>query len=379
MNKESRKLNIDKLLDVFLEGIYAMDPKTALPFWDYDFAPLFGDLWIKKMIRAVDKTKELGMSAKTVSHFFENIAVPRKEIIYSLLDLKVGNVPKQNRLDYLNFWWDVVLEMSEGDYLVEKANLVYSKEEVARFMNDLDWEIADSSKARQVGNLSMQLNSLSYGLYTDIFAHNAMENFGAYDVSGYFSEKKHILVIKQWANLRPSELYPEFADFKYNKINVYAIYKDIDYTLDIYTHQIYHGNAADNLVQYVVIADGKVIDGQDKLIELNNYLGPIVVDHFKKIKQKGYEDAKKAWVLARNYQFKNFFNAVGLDWHDQKMLDRVKDKKLERNDFWDFDKYPKGILFRFWRKCFDPRLDTYYSEWQKILNQTIRKCGGRDD
>jgi len=66
-----------------------------------------------------------------------------------------------------------------------------------------------------------------------------MENFGAYDVSQNFGGQKHILVIKQWANLRPREIYPEFKDFRFDKLNILAVYKDIDYTVDIYRHPIF--------------------------------------------------------------------------------------------------------------------------------------------
>lgn len=369
----AKELNLDKLLQVYCEGIYAMDPKTALPFWDYDFAPLYGDLWIKKMLKAIKIAKQKKLSPKKISSFFANIAVPRKEIIYSLVDLKVGKIKKSDRMSYVKFWWEVVKERCQRDCLVKKSNIVHTDKEIKKFFETLPWEKADLSKARQVGNIAMNLNSLAYGLYTDIFAHNSMENFGAYNVSKYFGGKKHILVIKQWVNLRPKELYPEFANFRFDKLNIFAIYKEIDYTLDIYTHQVYSGNAAANIVQYAVLIDGKYfLNDINKIKELNDYLGRIVVDHFKKIQKRGFEGAKKMWVLSRNYQFKNFFQAVGMDWHDKEMLARVKNKPLLKTDYWDFDKHSKNILFKFWKQCFDPRLDNYYGDWGNILKNIVK-------
>lgn len=364
------RLNLDKLLEVYCEGIYAMDPKTALPFWDYDFGPLYGDLWIKKMLTACHRAKERGISTKTVSGFFENIAVSRKELIYSLVDLKVGKVSRDERMFFVNFWWEVVLEKCKRDCLVERSNIVHTEEQIKDFIKALQWESSDSSKARQIGNLAMNLNSLAYGLYTDIFAHNSMENFGAYDVSHHFGGQKYVLVIKQWANLRPKELYPEFQDFRFDKLNTFAVYKDIDYTVDIYTHQVYKGNAAKSLVQYAVLIDDRLFANKlSKLQELNEYLGKIVSGHFRKIQKRGFEEAKRSWVLARNYQFKDFFKAVGLEWYDTEMLERVKGKQLLKTDFWNFEKYSKEVLFRFWKKCFDPRLDTYYENWKALLKE----------
>lgn len=369
----SNKLDLDKLLRVYCEGIYAMDPKTTLPFWDYDFGPIYGDLWIKKMLKAVKIFRDKNLSAKQISKFFENVAVPRKEIIYSLVDLKVGKIKKEDRMFYVNFWWDIVKEKCQKDCLVEKSNIVHTEKEVGNFLKTLEWEQSDPQKARQVGNIAMNLNSLAYGLYTDVFAHNSMENFGAYDLAQHFGGKKHIMVIKQWANLKPKELYPEFADFRFNKLNIFAIYKDIDYTVDIYTHQVYSGNTATNLVKYAVLVDDKYfLNDAEKIEELNKYLGEIVVEHFQKIQKRGFEESKKIWVLSRNYQFKDFFKAAGLDWHDKEMLGRVKGKPLLKTDYWDFEKYPKETLFKFWKMCFDPRLDTYYDEWGKILKDITK-------
>ena len=369
----SKELNLDKLLRVYCEGIYAMDPKTALPFWDYNFGPIYGDLWIKKMLKAIKIAQEKKLSSRQISNYFENVAVPRKEIIYSLVDLKVGKIKKGDRISFVNFWWNIVKEKCLRDCLVEKSNIVHSETEIKNFLKTLKWEKSNPKKARQVGNIAMNLNSLAYGLYTDIFAHNSMENFGAYNISRYFAGKKHIMVIKQWANLRPKELYPEFKNFRFDKLNIFAIYKNIDYTVDIYTHQVYSGNTATSLVQYAVLIDNKYFLNETKKIEeLNEYLGKIVVNHFQKIQKRGFEEAKKIWILSRNYQFKNFFKAVGLDWHDKEMLERVKNKPLLKTDYWDFDKYPKKILFKFWKKCFDPRLDTYYDRWRNILKDTCK-------
>lgn len=370
----NKKLNLDKLLDVYCEGIYAMDPKTALPFWDYDFGPIYGDLWIKKMLLAIRRIKESGLTAQDVAKFFENIAVPRKELIYSLVDLKVGKISKKDRMLFVSFWWSVVTETCKTDCMVERSNIVHTQKEIASFIKSLKWAKANAQSARQIGNLAMNLNSLAYGLYTDIFAHNSMENFGSYNVSKYFGGTKHILVIKQWANLRPTELYPEFKKFPFDKLNIFAVYKNIDYIVDIYTHQVYKGNAAQNLVQYCVLIDDKKILNQTKKLEqLNDYLGKVVVRHYRKIQKRGFEAAKRQWVLSRNYQFKDFFKSVGLDWYDKRMLQRVKGKLLLKTDFWDFEKYPREVLFAFWKKCFDPRLDTYYENWPELLAGEVKE------
>ena len=70
-----------------------------------------------------------------------------------MVDLKVGQIKEDDRMFYINFWWDVVCEMCKEDCLVEKSNIVHDKKEIEDFMKNLKWENADKQKARQVGNI----------------------------------------------------------------------------------------------------------------------------------------------------------------------------------------------------------------------------------
>lgn len=374
---------LDKLLEIYCEGIYDMDPKTALPFWDYDFGPLFGDLWIKRMIKAI-KIIKTQFSPKEVAKLFNGIAVPRKELIYSLVDLKVGDINKEDRKEFVNFWWDIIREKcANEDYLCEnKTNLIHSKEEIKELMKKLNWnEHKDKKIGKEMGKISMSLNSLSYGLYSDIFAHNCFENFGPYKISG-----NEIFVVKTWTNLQPVEIWPETKDFKFKDIKIYCIYKDMDYTVDIYNHQWYSANTVDNLVKVALVIDGKEIlvandeDNIEKLREITKYLAEFAVEQFHKYKKEGFEKNKALWVMQRSYQFKEFFRLAGLEWNGpemQEMLTRVKDKPVLNNPYWDFS-YPKERLFRFWKKCFDPRLDTYFSKWEELFEKEVKTKKGVD-
>lgn len=364
---------LNKLLDVYCKGIYAMDPKTALPFWDYDFGPIFGDLWIKRMLKAIKLAKKIGLKPKDIAKFFQGPSVPRKELIYSLVDLKVGNIPKKERIEFVNFWWSVVKEMCVGDHIAAKANIIHSQKQIENLMKNLKWEKATIEKAKETGKISMCLNSFTYGIHSDIFAHNGFENFGPYDVSKYFGGKKHIMVIKTWFNLKAKELWPNLKDFKFDKLKIFAVYKDMDYTIDIYNHQWYSKSTVTQLVRYAVLIDDKYFcNSLKEMKELVGYIGRFAVKQYEKYREEGFETAKKMWVLQRSYQFKDFFKAVGLDWEDKEMIERVKGKALRHDPYWDFS-YPKDRLFKFWKKCFDPRLDTYFEDWSNLFRKIVIK------
>ena len=104
--------------------------------------------------------------------------------------------------------------------------------------------------------------------------------------------------------------------------------------------------------------------------EIKNYLEPISVEQYKRYHELGFEETKAKWVLQRSYLFKNFFERIGMDWNDEEMLQRVKDKRLLKEPFWDF-RYPKEKLLEFYKKVLDPRLDTYYENWKEIWKTTV--------
>jgi len=367
---DSEELNIDRLLDVFTSGLMAMDPKTALPFWDYDFGPIFGDLWIKKMLKAIKKAKEMKLTPKELKELFPGPSVPRKELIYSLIDLKVGVIPKEKRLEFCEFWWDIVKEFTVEDRMASKSNKIHSTKEIDELVKVIKWENGTQVKGRACGQIITCLESLSYGLYSDIFPQFAAENYGPYDVSKHFGDVA-ILLIKRFSNLKPVELWPHAEDYRYESVYIYSVYSNMDCTIDIYNHQVYSGNTAERLIAYAVVTNqSKFENSLEEMQAIKNYLEPISVEQYKRYHELGFEETKAKWVLQRSYLFKNFFERIGMDWNDEEMLQRVKDKRLLKEPFWDF-RYPKEKLLEFYKKVLDPRLDTYYENWKEIWKTTV--------
>lgn len=366
----SDSLDLDRLLNIFVSGMTAMDPKTCLPFWDYDFAPIFGDLWIKKMLKAIEKTKEMKLDAGELKQLFAGASVPRKELIYSMIDLKVGQVPKEKRMEFVNFYWDIVKAFAKSDPMASKSNKIHSDEEIERIIKDTKWEKGTPETGRACGQIITCLESMAYGLYSDIFPHNAAENYGPYDVSKHFGENT-ILVIKRFSNLKPVELWPHSNEYNYESIYLFSVYRNMECTIDIYNHQIYSANTAERLVAYAVLTnESEFKNSLEEMKEITSYLEPVSVEQYKRYHNLGFEETKRMWVLQRNYLFKKFFEKVGMEWYDEGMLERVKGKELLKEPFWNFD-YHKEKLFKFYTRCFDPRRDIYYKDWRELWKEIV--------
>ena len=74
----------------------------------------------------------------------------------------------------------------------------------------------------------MLYNALyNYGpaISLDFYLGFITENEGPYDISDIFGEG-HILVIKKFWNLKPTEIFPHTSNYPYNSITIYCVYKN---------------------------------------------------------------------------------------------------------------------------------------------------------
>src|SRR6185295_15241258 len=108
---------IDQLLEAYCDGLYAMDPRTTFPFWDFDFAPLFSKEWIDKIIVATRSAVRAGLSPFEYRSLFSGPSVPRKELIYSLMDMKVARINREDRMHLVDFWSSILKDLCADDWL----------------------------------------------------------------------------------------------------------------------------------------------------------------------------------------------------------------------------------------------------------------------
>lgn len=358
---------IDILLEAYCDGLYAMDPRTTYPFWDYDFAPLFSREWIAKMLAATRAAVERGLQLSDYRNLFAGPSVPRKELLYSLIDMKVARIGRQDRMRLVEFWGDILKYFCGEDWLSRGANRSPVFDDVDGILASGDWLQGGPRSGRAIGAVTTALHALAYSLYSDVFVHQCAECRGPYDVSQFIRGQPSKMLIRSWEGLRPRDVWNNFYGTDFDSLKIAAVYDGLYFHVDVYNHVSWHGNAPGHLKAYCLWIDGTAqkLDSSG-LTELAGSIADLADSQFRLYRSTGVEEQKQLWIRQRNYQFRHFFAQVGLSWRDREMGEIVRGRPLLHEPFWDMT-LPKQPLYRFLKKCLDPREDIFYQEWRALF------------
>lgn len=369
---------LDSLLDAYCEGLYAMDPRTTFPFWDYDFAPLYSRPWIDKISFACDIASHQGFLPEDYQKIFNGPSVPRKELIYSLVDMKVAKLEIDKRMFLVNYWADILRNLCGEDWLSNGSNRSFGIDNPDHIVNMPTWTKCDAYLGRTIGGLTAALNALSYSLYSDVFVHQCAECRGPYDVSKHFGKKPYVLLVRVWNGLRPMELWKDFEGPEFETVKLAVIYENLDFHIDVYNHVSWDGIAPKQMRLCYLLVNGEPFP--ITIPNLNNLINTIITiadGQYKIYHGMSFEDQKILWIHQRNYQFREFFGKLDLSWKDTSMMEKaVRGKPLFKDPFWDMS-LPKKQLFAFLRKCLDPREDYYYNDWHRDFLETFGEPNDR--
>jgi hypothetical protein len=347
--------------------MYAMDPRTTFPFWDYDVTPLYGARWIERMLRAVNAAGEPRRPTGGWTEWFAGPSVVRKELIYSLVDMKVSDLSQQERLAIIDFWIAVLRDWCGPDWLGDGSNRAPATDDVAELLRSRDWVDAGTDGGRAVGRLTVALLALSYALYSDVFAHQSGEARGPYEVAPQSGPEGSTLLIRSWTGLGPTDLWPGWTGPGFGELLIAAVYRDCRPAIDIYNHVSWEGVPARDMTAYCVFVDGhpKRMDAET-LSHLAAGVAEVAANQFDLYESLTLAEKKRLWVRQRSHQFSRFLSAMGLPWEAPDMEAAVTAARLHRQPMWN-TQLDRERLYAVWKRCLDPRNDVGYDAWGDVF------------
>jgi hypothetical protein len=299
----------------------------------------YEDLWIDKVYEAVQKFRKSGKTIGEISKAMPNSSSCRFILLIMVMHLKNARVTDKQKIRALcDFFVDVVRsKTTNSDLFAHDTNFAHTELEVDDFLNKTEWEAASAESAKEIGKTTVGLATLVHSLYNDWMTDYGYEICGPYDASKKFGGK-HILLVRDFKDIKPVEIWPEANDFKHKSIRLLTVYKDLDCKIAyVGCHTTYSGNLLDHLSHYAVYADGKQIKGLEGLAELSSYFLGIAQELFAKYSSLDFEEQKRKYFVQEAYQLKNFFEAVGVPWKPtQDFYERVAGKPLRESPWLDY-------------------------------------------
>jgi phosphohistidine swiveling domain-containing protein len=360
MNGETGEIYLEKVdnkgIKEFIKSISIamenMDPTTLEPMSNFMFHPLFSKEWVDKIEESIRVVEENNISIEDMTKYISGPSHLRAQFLFLLLDLKCAKIEKERRLKIANFFNSLLKKKALDDIYGIESNIIHSNDEIGKIINRIKFNEGNEEISKLLGRLYSSAYHLVNGLYTDFNTDFGVECFGQYRL-----DDKHILVIKQFNDLNPKELWPEIKSPCKNLV-IYTIYKNIKFKCDaISIHSIYEGDPIKNLVLWVVEVDGKFINSRESLLELKNKLEVLSIEQWKRLISLEFEELKIKGLFMGGYVFKNFFNKLNIDWRpSQEMIDVVKNKEFADESYWGV---PEDGKEEYWKKLLDPEIDFY--------------------
>ncbi len=355
---------VNDFLDAVDKGFAGMDLSTFKPIDCFDIFPLYAKEGTNRILKIIENAK--GHDIRELAKNMHSPSVIRVEMILALIKARVANIEHEKFVKIAKFYNSLLKALCLDDYYAKNGkNIVHTKEEIKKIIPNL--KVADHQIAKELGKLSNSCYHLAYGLYSDINPQICYENFGPYDVSEEFGDG-YSLVIKQFQNLKPTELWgSKTDDLSYEKIRIYCIYKDVNFSMDATSHVNFEGDLISGLKHFAVEVDGKIVDDISQVKQTTEKIGLKAMEMWNHLTSFDFETAKIKYLEQRCYNYIGVCKMLGLDWKPTtEMLEAVKDKQLAK-DYWpEFKNDEEGA--RFWRMLVDPRVDR--EELKRYLEAT---------
>lgn len=362
--------DIDALMDACCEGLWSLDPRTTFPFWDYDMAPLLSEPWMSGVLTAI-KRLELhpGQSASLIE-LLSGPSVPRKELLYSLFDMKVARLPRAKRMAVVQFWIQLLKRWCGPDWLSRGRNCVLDEPAIEDWSQGSGWTVASVRDGRALGELTVALNALAYSLFSDVFVHQCAECRGPYDVLIDGNASRQTLLVRVWRDLLPLELWPSYSGAGPRCVEVRSVYRDVRFVVDIYNHVSWQSVIAPpQLTAFQLLIDGQVASMDAAQIHaLAVRIGAEARVQHEKYLGLNFEEKKSLWMRQRLWQFRRLSDLVGEAWHYPGLDAAVRERTLATDPYWNME-LDKESLWAFWKRCLDPRVDFFYEDWLPLFDQ----------
>ncbi len=270
---------------------------------------------------------------------------------------------KEQFKEIVELFVEVLKYMTKKDIFAYKSNIGHTRQEIEGFLNEINWQFANSEKAREMGKLYNSLSSLVFALYGDFFPQDSHEIYGPYNAFRKFG-KNTIFLIKHFPKIRPVELWPEIAQLKHKDVKVFQVYKNVKFKCELIgMHSIYQGDLINNLVAYAIMINGKYRNNLNEIKALSDYFVKAATKQSLLYDGLSKKEAKKRVLEWECYQFFDFFKLAKMDWQPTKQMIRAINEKIIKNkhisDRFELDKFPS-----FKQYVTSPKFDVY---WLKDL------------
>lgn len=271
--------------------------------WPFNFMeidPYFLDIWAKSFwFDAKEYLKS--HSLKEFSKFVHNPSALWEIIIHGHEGLEKAGLQKEELDLFLSKMVDTMKLLKRGEIFFEDdTNKILDDGEINKLQSNLN-----KNRDISINKLITILTSYVYVIYSHWDCYS-MEIHGPYKV------KDGVIIVRDFFNLRPQELFDITKNFPFDKIKIVTLYKNIKIKFDIYNHILTDSNLYEEMKAYSIYFNGKM--NNSRILETIDNAKKLTLEISEKWNSRTKKEKAKMYVDEAYYGLKEFRKFLGKDW-----------------------------------------------------------------
>lgn len=354
ISKKQNK-NIDKFVLAVKKAFSTMDNRTIWPANGPQLESYFADIIAMDMLEKFkNNPNKLRKSLNKINTFTLYGSLCNAEISGLKVKKEYDGFPvAQDIIDFYLFFFDILEKKAGADiFCINDKHRILSKRQVEKIKMDLlkiDYE--DLEIKKEIAKLILAIESLIWTLYYDLFPCAGSERHGPYLV-----EKENVILIRDYFNLNPNEIWP--ISNKYSSIRIVLKYpKDTNIKIN-FNNQIKSSKSLrDKLISFSIYVDEKKVTTLSEVRSLFQYFSGLAEKQAKTVNTLPPLEIIKKGAEIYYYRYRNLYKDYKEDCHPPKQVyNRIDGFRLR---FWNYYKVNKNKKkpASYYARILDPRND----------------------
>jgi hypothetical protein len=250
--------NQNKLIEHFKQAIGEVWIKDSQSTWPIDpnaVAHLFMDIFVTELLEDFQRLKSNNQDDPAIAARLKTSARILRLIMPCVPGMKACGMPPEAIREKVLYFLSLAKHLKYGDLSNRDGkNIVLAP---GAWEDKIKMVAADKSSSSVVHKLSAILWNYAECLF--FRTHGFVREFhGPY----YFPGKKEELLVRDFIDLRPLELWESSRPVEYENIRIVTAYRDLGMSIDIYNNVSIRENTTyvNSLQSYYLEADGKMLD-----------------------------------------------------------------------------------------------------------------------
>lgn len=252
--------NADTLLQEFkktLAGIWSVKDKHDWPVRFNTVSHLFAREFFKDVEHAFDSLARKNYSRYEIAGLFGGASQILRSFDLLLRGMYLMKIPAVEKRQFVTELLQCAQEIKHGSILNEDGvNRILDEDSLQRLKETGDWKTAGGEASLAVHQLIGMMKAYAEILYFRIY-DISQEIHGPYGINGGAS-----ILVREFHNLAPVELWSEYRFVGFNSLCVYTEYDEaVRLRIDAYNHMVQEGAGfPEHLKKWRVLADGKEVE-----------------------------------------------------------------------------------------------------------------------